>query len=129
MLPESKKSGMPFYNTSEMLFTLYLHAYNPFIFTWFLFFYFKIEVPFPITRVDMACKSINLRVILKKVIYSDGMNPLPAKVVAPLFILMVCVISNYICGNYTVTAEKISTNFQSLFAVLPWKIMVLCIYL
>ena len=50
-------------------------------------------------RVHMAFKSINLRLILKKVIYSDEMNPLPAKVVAPLFILMVCVISNYICDK------------------------------
>ena len=37
----------------------------------------------------MLFKSISLTVILKKVIYGDGMNPLPAKVVAPLFILMV----------------------------------------
>ena len=37
----------------------------------------------------MLFKSISLTVIVKKVIYGDGMNPLPAKVVAPLFILMV----------------------------------------
>ena len=50
---------------------------------------FVIEIPISIERGIMLFKSISLTVILKKVIYGDGMNPLPAKVVAPLFILMV----------------------------------------